>query len=125
MFSEFINKFKENIKDIYFAPKIIIFTKEGKSFLEYNVDYNNNENKFYTFGGIATKIDKIKVFLSKINNYNINNDLFLKSQNIKNDLNNKNISIISINISYKKNEIKNDSDVQLTFEYIDSKEKLS
>ena len=83
--------------------------------------FSSNENKFYTSGGIATKIDEIKVFLSKENNYNINNDSFLKSQIIKKDINNKNISL---NISYKRNEIKNDSDVQLTFEYIDSKEKL-
>ena len=37
LFSEFINKFKENIKDIYFAPKIIIFTNEEKNFLEYSI----------------------------------------------------------------------------------------
>ena len=62
LFSEFINTFKANIKDICFIPKIIIFTKNEKRFLGYNQDYEKTENKFYTFGGIATIIDEVKDF---------------------------------------------------------------
>ena len=103
LFSEFINAFKENIRDMYFAPKIIVFTANKKNFLEYNHDYEKNENIFYTFGGIATKIDGIKDFLKKENN------------NIINDTNDS---------SFIVNETENNSGKQFVFEYIDSKEKL-
>ena len=103
LFSEFINVFKENIRDMYFAPKIIVFTANKKKFLEYNHDYEKNENIFYTFGGIATKIDEIKEFLKKENN------------NIINDTNDS---------SFFVNETENNSGKQFEFEYIDSKEKL-
>ena len=103
LFSEFINVFKENIRDMYFAPKIIVFTANKKNFLEYNHDYEKNENIFYTFGGIATKIDEIKEFLKKENN------------NIINDTNDS---------SFFVNETENNSGKQFVFEYIDSKEKI-
>ena len=103
LFSEFINAFKENIRDMYFAPKIIVFTANKKNFLEYNHDYEKNENIFYTFGGIATKIDGIKDFLKKENN------------NIINDTNDS---------SFIVNETENNSGKQFVFEYIDSKEKI-
>jgi len=120
LFSEFINTFKANILDICFIPKIIIFTGNKQRFLGYNEDYEKIENKFYTFGGIATIIDEIIDFLNKKYNYIIN-DLFFISQMNQNDSNNNSISIINQNES---KEIKNNLDVQLTFEYIDSKEKL-
>ena len=116
LFSEFINSFKANLKDICFIPKIIIFTRIEKRFLGYNQDYEKDENKFYIFGGIATSIDEIKDFLAKKNDININDNLFSQK-----DSNN---NIISLNNFDEKNEIKNDSDIQFTFEYIDSKEKI-
>ena len=119
LFSEFINTFKANILDICFIPKIIIFTGNKQRFLGYNEDYEKIENKFYTFGGIATIIDEIIDFLNKKYNYIIN-DLFFISQMNQNDSNNNSISIID----HESKEIKNNLDVQLTFEYIDSKEKL-
>ena len=103
LFCEFINVFKENIRGMCFAPKIIVFTANKKNFLEYNHDYEKNENIFYTFGGIATKIDGIKDFLKKENN------------NIINDTNDS---------SFIVNETENNSGKQFVFEYIDSKEKL-
>ena len=78
LFSEFINSFKANIKDICFIPKIIIFTRKEKRFIGYNQDFEKDENKFYIFGGIATRIDEIKDFLTKKNVININDDLFRK-----------------------------------------------
>ena len=65
LFNEFINTFKENINDICFIPKNIIFTGKEERFLGYNQDYQKIENKFYAFGGLATIIDEVKDFLKK------------------------------------------------------------
>ena len=61
LYSEFIKKFEENIRDIYIIPKIIIFTLSKEKFLELNKDYK--ENSFYSLGGIETSFDGIKSFL--------------------------------------------------------------
>ena len=110
LFSDFINTFKANIIKMCLVPKIIIFTKNKTKFLENNQDYNKAENKFYTFGGIATRISEIKEFLSK-EDKNI----------ISNDSNNNSISLIKLDESKEKEK---NFDAQLTFEYIDNKEKL-
>lgn len=46
------------------VPKIIVFTSDENGFIEYNPDYYDNENKFYSFGGIATDFQKVKNFLN-------------------------------------------------------------
>ena len=117
LFSEFINIFKDNILDICFAPKIIIFTGKEERFLGYNEDYEKNENKFYTFGRIATIIDEVKDFLKMENNNKVS---FSISQKNQNDSNNCSISAIKQDESKENNNY----DSQLTFEYIDSKDKL-
>ncbi len=89
LFNELIKGFKANIKDIRFAPKIIVFTRDKKGFLEFNLDYEKIENKFYTFGGIATAIDEIKDFLNKENSNNNNNGSSSISQMDKKNPNNK------------------------------------
>jgi len=61
LYSEFIKKLEENIRDIYVVPKIIIFTSSKEQFLNFNEDYK--ENSFYSLGGIETSFDKIKSFL--------------------------------------------------------------
>ena len=61
LYSEFIKKLEENIRDIYIVPKIIIFTSSKEKFLNFNEDYK--ENSFYSLGGIETSFDKIKSFL--------------------------------------------------------------
>ena len=117
LFSELINALKANINKLCFAPKIIVFTGNKDDFLKYNKeDYEKIENKFYTFGGIATKIGEIKAFLKKENSTTTN-----APQKNQKDSNNK---IITLNTLNEKNETKNNYGVQLTFEYIDSKEKL-
>ena len=60
LYSEFINRFKENIVDICISPKIIIFTKNKNEFIRNNKDYN--KNLFYSSGGIATSSCKVKFF---------------------------------------------------------------
>ena len=63
LYQNFVESFKQNIKDMKVAPKIIVFTMDKKSFLDYNPTYNNDDNKFYTFGGIATTFEEVKSFL--------------------------------------------------------------
>ena len=111
LFKDLINMLKANIKDICFAPKIIVFTIDKNDFLKYNKeDYESIENKFYTFGGIATNIDEIKIFLKRGN-----------AQINQKDSSKKTMSSINSN---EPNATKNKYDAPLTFEYIDSKEKL-
>ena len=61
LYSEFVKSFKENILDMYIAPKIIVFTKDKENFIKLNQDYNND--KFYIYGGIVTSFNDIKEFL--------------------------------------------------------------
>jgi hypothetical protein len=92
LYIKFIEKFKENLKDVYIIPKIIIFTENKEKFIEYNKEYSNILNHpFYNLGGIKTSFDEIKKF-------------------ILNPIN--------------KKILNRDDEGQLTFEYIDSKEKL-
>ena len=92
LYIKFIEKFKENLKDVYIIPKIIIFTENKDKFIEYNKEYSNILNHpFYNLGGIKTSFDEIKKF-------------------ILNPIN--------------KKILNRDDEGQLTFEYIDSKEKL-
>ena len=92
LYQEFVKSFKNNINEMYCAPKIIVFTMSKESFLHFNEDFNDENNKFYTFGGIATDFEEIKMFLQN-----------------------------------KKEPEKTDryEEPQLTFDYIDSKEKLT
>ena len=94
LYSKFIKDFKENLKEIFVVPKIIVFTGNKEKFIGYNKEYLNSENIFYSFGGIATSFIEIKEFL-------------------KDDFSNS--SINNLEISNEK---------QLIFEYLDDKNKL-
>ena len=91
------------------APKIIVFTRNRTNFLEFNPEYNSEGNKFYSFGGIAIWFKEVKEFLEK--DY--------QTMPPK-DSNNDGLN----NYSRPANYILSETDIQLTFEYIDSKEKL-
>ena len=65
LYTEFIEKFEENLIDIFIIPKIIIFTSSKKRFIENNKYYNDKYNAFYNLGGIQTSFDDIKNFLLK------------------------------------------------------------
>ena len=85
LYSEFINRFKENIVDICISPKIIIFTKNKNEFIRNNKDYN--KNIFYSSGGIATSFNEIKEFLKNnniINKINKPDDIQLTFERIDN-----------------------------------------
>ena len=60
LYPEFIRKFKENIIDIYVAPKIIIFTSNKQKFIENNQSYL--KNTFYNFGGVVDTFEEVKKF---------------------------------------------------------------
>ena len=98
-YSNLVEAFQQNINNIYFAPKIIIFTSTCSHFYENNKGYFNIDN-FYKYGGITANFEDVKKFL-------IDEPKFNKEE----------INIIQ-NYNKKPNE------VQLTFEYIDCREKL-
>ena len=104
LYSKFIQNFKENLKDMCVSPKIIVFTNNEYLFVKNDMEYQNINNVFYKFGGIAIQFDLVKSFLLqkvKINTLNY----------------------IASNQSNKNNNEK-ENNIQLTFEYIDKKEKL-
>ena len=63
LYSEFIQKFKDNIRDMCVAPKIIIFTMDKKKFYEKNKDNESNNDLFYKYEEVTTEFDEIKKFL--------------------------------------------------------------
>ena len=102
VFPQFIQKFKENIVDMCFFLTIIIFKKnKSQKGLANNsnndIDYNKNEQIFYQLEGIISKFEELKNF--------INEEAEVKEPEVK-----------------KKNLF--DTEVQLTFEFIDKKEQL-
>ena len=97
LYSDFIKNFKENILEMYVAPKILVFTSNKKRFIENNEEYKDKENKFYTFGGVESDFKNVRNFIE--NDSNQNRDI----KNLK---------------KYRSD------DIQLTFEYIDKLEKL-
>ena len=95
LYTEFLSKFIENLKEINVIPKIIIFAKEKELFIKNNKKYEEYINhSFYNFGGIKTTFEEIKNFLI---NQNYGNKVY-------------------------KNKEEN---IQMTFEYIDSQAKLA
>ena len=77
-YQDFILQFKENLKDIFVVPKIIIFTSDEELFLEKNSNIKDIiENKFYNLGGIQTYFEGVydDFIINKLwkKNYNIEN----------------------------------------------------
>jgi len=107
LYSEFIEKFEENLTNIFIIPKIIIFTSNKEKFIENNMDYNNNNISFYNLGGIQTFFKDVKNFLEPLSKPIDKKDFQIP--NIQS-------SISKIMMIFEEN--------QLTFEYIDCKEKL-
>ena len=117
-YNELIRSFKENITDMNITPKIAVFTMDKDDFLKNNKNYQDDNNKFYSFGGIKTTIEEIEIFL----NITIKNkeSIFISQRSTKKSKSNKTSSIMKIG---EKILDKSDN-VELTFEYIDKKEKL-
>jgi hypothetical protein len=58
LYFELVEKFKENLLEIYTIPKFIVFTTS--KFIEFNKDYENENNRFYNFGGIKKTFNERK-----------------------------------------------------------------
>ena len=99
LYGEFVLAFKINITEMCICPKIIVFTSNKNRFLEYNKNYGKNDDKFYSFGGIGIIFEQVKEFLINDKKHKINNYLFKKQTKT--------------------------NDIQLYFDKIDCKEKLS
>ena len=97
IYPEFIQKYKENIVDMCFHLTIIIFKNEEEDDKEDNINYKTDEQIFYEMGGIVSKLEELKKLLDK------------ESNKIQTETKKKNLF---------------DNEVQLTFEFIDSKEQL-
>ena len=62
LYYNFVSNFVQNIKSIFILPKIIIFTRDEKKFLQ-NPLVNIIHNKFYGFGGVKTLYKDIEEFV--------------------------------------------------------------
>ena len=120
LYPELVEKFKENIKNMRFSPKIIVFTKDQDKFIQNNKDFKNEKNKFYSFGGIATEFKQIEDFLNSQNILEINP--IFTAQNLVFSQNM--VKSKSLVVQIHQSLLKKNDEVQLTFEYIDMKEKL-
>jgi len=107
LYSEFIENFEENLKNIFIIPKIIIFTSNIGKFIENNNNYNDNKISFYNLGGIHIFFNEVKNFLESSSKPINKNDI--QAQNIQSPI---------------PKIMKIFEEKQLTFEYIDCKEKL-
>ena len=67
-----IQKFKENLKDIYVIPKFIVFTSAGRVLSDEIL-----KEKFYLYGGVKTSFEDIRKFI------------FLDSERLQNEINQK------------------------------------
>jgi len=96
LFTKFIDEFKNNLNNICFIPKIIIFTGNKNEFYEsLNLNYQSYiNNPFYNLGGIQTNFDKIIEF-------------------VKNPVGENTVLI------------NRDDDIELSFDYIDDEKKLA
>ena len=111
LYSKFIKDFKENLKEIFIVPKIIIFTSNKDNFIKYNEEYLKSENAFYTFGGIATTFREITLFLKNARPSEKNMKIYDENKFLINDS-----PIYKIMKTLNENE--------LIFHYIDNKDKL-
>ena len=109
LYPEFISYFKDNLKDIYTIPKIIIFCSNKGNFMKRNMNFKEYfEHPYFNAGGIQTIFSEVMNFVLN-KNKKISFDKEKKYEEY-----NKNDKLID-----RKKNIE-----ELTFEYIDKKEKL-
>ena len=113
LYPALVKCFKENVIYMHIAPKIIVFTLNKEKFVENNKDYLDKENVFYNYGGIKTLFKEVMEFIDNTNK--TRETSFTKEE----------LPIPSSYLSLITQEkIKSSNEIQLTFEYIDCKEKL-
>jgi len=113
LYPEFVKCFKENVTFMHIVPKIIVFAFNKEKFFEYNKDFLNKENCFYNYGGINTLFKQVKEFID-------NTKKIRESSLTREDLPIPSSYLPLVN----QDKINSSNEIQLTFEYIDCKEKL-
>ena len=110
----FIKKFVDNLNTIFVIPKIIIFTRNKERFVKFNKDNKDIINHpFFNFGGIRTEIgDVIKFLKDEIEQNRVKKSKAVKTKNLKAS-------------KFLENRLKTKDNAKLTFDYIDSNQKLA
>ena len=96
LYPEFISYFKDNLKDIYTIPKIIIFCSNKGNFMKRNMNFKEYfEHPYFNAGGIQTKFSEVMDFVlnknkkisfdkeKKYEEYNKNDELIDRKKNIE------------------------------------------
>ena len=112
LYIDFVRKFQENIYEMNIIPKIIIFTYHKDLFIQNNQLLYENiiKHPFYNFGGIQTNFNEILNFIKEKPKLSLNQELNELRDNIRYEFHDNAFTQVSFE--------------QMTFEYIDSKEKL-
>ena len=85
LFNNFVKKFKNNLKDIYVIPRIIIFNRGRNTFSLSNISCKccqKKEDEFYRYGGTVSSFDEIYNFIDNFKKQNIiqNNTIIQNNQ---------------------------------------------
>ena len=112
LYLKFIKYYERNLTELYTIPKIIIFTSQKERFIN-NIKMNQHIliDQNFNFGGIQTDFQMIKNFMSQKPN---TASLQLKLNELKKIEKNE----------FQENQFTEIQSEQMTFDYIDSKEKL-
>jgi hypothetical protein len=112
LYSEFIEQYKNIVASLNTIPKIIIFMSRKDLFIKNNEKYQKIlDNPLFNFGGIQTDFKNIKKFITeRPNKSSLQNRLSEAKKKDKFDIHVNSFT-----------EVQNS---EMTFDYIDSKEKL-
>ena len=112
LYVKFIRKFIDDMNEIFVIPKIIIFTLHKDLFIKYNKPNEDIINHpFFSYGGIRVVINDIVQFLKdEITQNRVKKDKPTKFENTE---------------EFYENRIKMKDNAKLTFEHIDSNQKLA
>ena len=114
LYFKFIKKFIDNLNTLYVIPKIIIFTLNKERFIKSNKANEDLINHpFFNYGGIRVIISDVISFLKDEIVQN-------RVQRVRKDDNKINDNSILLD-----NRLKMKDNAKLTFEYIDSNQKLT
>ena len=114
LYIKFIKIFIDNLNDIYVIPKIIIFTRNKEGFIKSNKANEDLINHpFFNYGGIRVIIsDVIRFLKDEIIQTRVKKKRTDENQNLENN-------------EFLDKRLKTKDNAKLTFEYIDSNQKLT
>ena len=112
LYVKFIKKFIDDMNEIFVIPKIIIFTLHRDLFIKYNKPNEDIINHpFFNYGGIRIVISDIIKFLKDE----------ITQNRVKKDKTKENVNTEE----FYENRVKMKDNAELTFEHIDSNQKLA